>query len=87
MFHGGQVEQAGTGWATRPAKVRLPSLDHEVIRRPPASTRSGRWGKGTQFLDVTVDWSDKLGEGETEHVTDGDAAYEMTWGKIAAVLN
>ena len=44
-------------------------------------------GKGTQFLDVSEDWSDKLGEGETEHVTDSDTAYAMTWGKVAAVLN
>ena len=44
-------------------------------------------GKGSQFLELDQDWSDRLGAGETEHVTDIDAAWAMTWGKIAGVLN
>ena len=87
MFRGGAVEQAGTSWVTRPAKVKLRELEHEVYWPADGLHKIRSLGKGTQFLDVSVDWSNKLGEGETEHVTDSDMAYAMTWGKVAAVLN
>lgn len=87
LFRGGSVEQAGTSWATRPAKIKLRELEHEVYWPADGLHKIRSMGKGTQFLDVSKDWSDKLGEGETEHVTDSDTAYAMTWGKVAAVLN
>ncbi|HEY4228453.1 MAG TPA: hypothetical protein VGM49_08940 [Candidatus Limnocylindrales bacterium] len=87
VFRAGGAQQAGTGWSTHPAEVRLPSLDHEVMWPGAGLHLIRSLGKGSQFLDVSPDWSDKLGVGETEHVTDLDAAYAMTWGKVAGVLN
>lgn len=87
MFRAGAVEQTGTTWATRPAEVRLPALDHEVMWPAPGLHKIRALGKGSQFLELDQDWSDRLGAGETEHVTDIDAAWAMTWGKIAGVLN
>ena len=87
LFRGGKVEQQGESWAVRPASVKLPKLEHEVYWPAPGLHKIRSLGKGAQFLDVTEDWSKTLGTGETEHVTDSDAAYAMTWGKVAAVLN
>ncbi len=87
LFRGGRVEQDGQSWVSRPAKVKLPALEHEVYWPAPGLHKIRSLGKGSQFLDVTGDWSTILGKGETEHVTDSDAAYAMTWGKVAAILN
>jgi hypothetical protein len=87
LFRAGRVEQDGSSWVARPAEVRLPSLDHEVMWPAQGLHKIRSLGKGSQFLDVTQDWSDKLGEGETEHVTDIDRAWEMTWGKVASIIN
>jgi hypothetical protein len=87
LFRGGQTESTGGVVSIRPAPVRLPKLDQDVFWPAPGLHKIRAMGKGSQFLDVSVDWSNKLGEGETEHVTDNDAAYAMTWGKVASVLN
>ena len=87
LFRGGQVQQQGESWSAKVAPVKLPKLEHEVYWPAPGLHKIRSLGKGTQFLDVTPDWSTILGKGETEHVTDSDAAYAMTWGKVASVLN
>ena len=88
LFRAGQTEQPDAStWATRPAEVRLPQLDHEVMWPAPGLHKIRALGKGNQMLELDTDWSNKLGEGETEHVTDIDAAWAMTWGKIAGVIN
>ncbi len=87
LFRAGRVEQQGGSWVARPAEVRLPSLDHEVMWPAPGLHKLRSLGKGSQFLEVTEDWSNTLGTGETEHVTDIDLAWSRTWGKVASVLN
>ena len=86
LFRTGRNEQSGESWTVRTVAPRLPSLDHEVMWPAPGLHKIRSLGKGSQFLEVTEDWSTKLGAGETEHVTDIDAAWAMTWGKVAAVL-
>ena len=87
LFRTGGFAQENGAWTTRPAPVRLPSLDHEVYWPAQGLHKLRSMGKGSQFLDVTGDWSNTLGEGESEHVRDNDAAYAMTWGKVAEVIN
>ncbi len=87
LFRGGAVEQQGEKWVARPATVRLPQLDHEVMWPATGLHLIRSLGKGSQFLDVSGEWETKLGEGETEHVTDIDKAWAMTWGKVAGVIN
>lgn len=87
LFRGGKVEQKGDAWSVKPAPVRLRPVEHDVYWPAPGLHKIRSLGKGAQYLDVSDTWSDKLAEGETEHVTDSDLAYEMTWGKVAAVLN
>lgn len=86
LFRTGRNEQVGESWSVRTVEPRLPSLDHEVMWPAPGLHKIRSLGKGSQFLEVTEDWSTKLGAGETEHVTDIDTAWAMTWGKVAAVL-
>jgi hypothetical protein len=84
---GGASQAAGGAWQVKPVDVRLPSLDYDVYWPAPGRHRLGAYGKGTHYLDVTEEWSGKLGAGETEHVTDTDKAWEMTWGRVAAIIN
>ncbi len=84
---GGASQAAGGGWQVKPVDVKLPSLDYDVYWPAPGRHRLGPYGKGTHDLDVTEDWSTRLGAGETEHVTDTDKAWAMTWGRVASTIN
>jgi hypothetical protein len=87
IFRVGHVEQTGNTWATRPSDIRLPSLDHEVFYPAPGRHRLRAYGSGGQFLDVTEEWSNRLYQGEGEHVDDIDRAWDMTWGCVARSIN
>ena len=87
IFRMGGFAQDNGAWTTHPAPVRLPPLDHDVYWPAPGLHKLRSTGKGSQFLEVTDDWSNTLGEGESEHVRDNDAAYAMSWGKIADIIN
>jgi hypothetical protein len=87
IFRMGGFAQENGAWTTHPAPVRLPPLDHDVYWPAPGLHKLRSMGKGSQFLEVTDDWSNTLGEGESEHVSDNDAAYAMSWGKIADIIN
>lgn len=87
LFRMGGFAQDNGSWTTHPAPVRLPPLEHEVYWPAPGLHKLRSMGKGSQFLEVTDDWSNTLGEGESEHVRDNDAAYGMTWGKVAEIIN
>lgn len=87
IFRTARVEQTGGTWSTRPNEIRLPSLDHEVFYPAPGRHRLRDYGAGGHFLQVTEAWSGKLLQGEEEHVDDTDRAWEMTWGRIAGVIN
>jgi len=87
LFRVGRVEQTDGGWATRPNEVRLPSLDHEVFYPAPGRHRLRAYGLGSQYLDVTEEWSNRLYQGEGEHVGDIDRAWDMTWGRVARAIN
>ena len=51
LFRAGRVEQQGGSWVARPAEVRLPSLDHEVMWPAPGLHKLRSLGKGSQFLE------------------------------------
>jgi hypothetical protein len=88
LFRVEQVQQVdGGSWAVRPTDVRLPSLDHEVMYPAPGRHRLRAYGSGSHYLDVTEDWSNRIYEGEGEHVADIDRAWAMTWGRIAGIIN
>src|SRR3954454_19999005 len=87
LFRPGRNDPVGGGWEARPASVRLPELDFDVWWPAPRGHRLGNYGKGGWYLDVTEEWSDKLRQGEEEHVTDTEQAYSMTWGKVASIVN
>jgi hypothetical protein len=87
IFRAARVEQVEGGWSTRPNQVRLTSLDHEVFYPAPGRHRLRAYGSGSQYLDVTDDWSNKIFEGEGEHVADIDSAWDMTWGRVASAIN
>ena len=87
LFRVGRVEQSGTAWTTRPNTVRLPSLDHEVFYPAPGRHRLRAYGTGSHILEVTEEWSNRLLEGENEHVADIDRAWDMTWGRVASTIN
>ena len=85
LFRPGKNEPGagGTGWVTRPAPVKLPDLDFDVWWPAPGRHRlAEHW-----FLDVSQEWSDKLKKGEEEHVTDTQKAYDLTWGRVASIVN
>ena len=84
---GGASQAAGGGWQVRPVEVKLPALDYDVYWPAPGRHKLGPYGKGIHYLDVTEDWSTRLAAGETEHVTDTDKAWEMTWGRVASTIN
>ncbi len=88
IFRVARVEQTGGSWSTRPNTVRLPSLDHEVFYPAPGRHRLRALGESaSQYLDVTDEWSGRLLQGEEEHVGDIDRAWQMTWGRVAEVIN
>jgi hypothetical protein len=88
IFLIGRVEETGGTWSTRPREVRLPSLDHEVFYPAPGRHRlRDLGGSASQYLDVTDDWSARILQGEEEHVDDNEQAWQMTWGRIANVIN
>ena len=87
IFRAGAVFEVNGGWGTKPAPVKLPSLDHEVFYPAPGRHRLGAYGKGSHYLDVTEDWSARILQGEEEHVGDIDRAWEVTWGAVAQVIN
>jgi hypothetical protein len=88
LFRAARVEATDGGWSTRPNEVRLPSLDHEVFYPAPGRHRLRSLGaSASQYLDVTEEWSGRLYQGEGEHVSDIDLAWEMTWGRVARAIN
>jgi hypothetical protein len=87
LFRPGKNDPVDGAWEARPASVRLPELDFDVWWPAPGRHRLGNYGKGGWYLDVTEEWSDKLRQGEEEHVTDTEKAYSMTWGKVASIVN
>ena len=88
IFLTGNVEESGGTWSTRPQEVRLPSLDHEVFYPAPGRHRlRDLGGSAGLYLDVTDDWSARILQGEQEHVDDIEQAWQMTWGRIANVIN
>jgi hypothetical protein len=84
---GGASQATGGGWQVKPVDVKLPALDYDVYWPAPGRHRLRSLGKGTHWLDVSEEWSNKLGAGETEHVTDTDRAWELTWGRVASAIN
>jgi hypothetical protein len=87
VFRPGKNDSVGDTWEVRPAPVRLPELDFDVWWPAAGRHKLGDLGKGTWYLDVTQEWSDKLKKGEEEHVTDTQKAYDMTWGRVAGIVN
>ena len=86
IFRIGRVDGTGGTWTAKPAPVRLPSLDHEVFYPAPGRHRLRAYGAGSHILDVTEAWSNRILEGENEHVADIDRGWEMTWGRVAAAI-
>jgi hypothetical protein len=87
IFRAGAASQREGSWSTRPATVHLPSLDHEVYYPAPGRHLLRPYPPGSQYLEVTEEWSNRLLQGEGEHVDDIDRAWEMTWGRVASVIN
>jgi len=79
-------QQSGTMYSAKAKAPLLASLDQEVWWPAKGKHLIRPLGKGSQYLDVTQDWSDRILQGENEHVADNDRAYEMTWAKVASVL-
>ncbi len=87
LFRIAHTERVDTTWHVKPGSVRLTPPDHEVWWPAPGRHRIGEYGRGSQILEVTEDWSAKLLVGENEHVADNDRAWEMTRGRVASVIN
>lgn len=87
IFRIGRVEQADGAWTAKPVDVNLPSLDHTVSWPAAGRHRLRPYGEGSQILEVSEEWSSRILQGEDEHVGDIDRAWDMTWGRVAAVIN
>lgn len=86
LFRLERPQLTGGTYAAKAKAPRLPSLDQEVWWPGPGLHLVRSLGKGSQRLEVTQDWSDKILTGENEHVADNEKAYELTWGKVVEVL-
>jgi hypothetical protein len=86
LFRIERPQLTGGTYAAKAKAPRLPSLDQEVWWPGPGLHLIRPLGKGNQRLEVTQDWSDRILEGENEHVADNERAYELTWGTVARVL-
>jgi hypothetical protein len=87
LFRIRRTEQVGETWHVKPGDVRLTPPDHEVWWPAPGRHRIGDYGRGSQILEVTEEWSNRIKMGEDEHVADSDLAWEMTRGRVASVIN
>jgi hypothetical protein len=87
LFRIRRTEQVGETWHVKPGDVRLDPPDHEVWWPAAGRHRIGDYGRGSQILEVTEEWSNRIKTGEDEHVADSDLAWEMIRGRVASVIN
>jgi hypothetical protein len=86
LFRLERPSRTGDTYRSRARPPRLESLDQEVWWPAPGRHLVRPLGQGNQLLDVTQDWSARILEGENEHVSDNELAYDRTWGTVVRVL-
>lgn len=87
IFRIGGVEHKDGAWAAKPVDVNLPELSLTAMWPTPGRHVLRPYGRGKQILEVSEGWSGRIREGEDRHVRDFELAWDMTWGRVASVIN
>lgn len=84
LFRAEAPTQGKGGWTTKTRPVDKPP-EPELEEYWPTKGRH-RVADGT-YIEVDDTWERKLKQGEDEHSRDAQLAVELTWKKVAAVIN
>lgn len=92
LFRLPSPQATDNGFSIRPNRTVAPEFDFEV-RHPTAGrhllyeSRTSEGADANIWLEISQDWSDRILEGENEHVADQSIARRQTWERVADATN
>ena len=84
LFRAEPPVKSGDGYTAKARPVRQPP---EPILEEYWPTKGRHKVADGTFIEVSDEWERKLRLGEDEHASDANLAVELTWKKVAAVIN